>query len=248
MRSTYRLLAASTLLLTLASCGTASPSDRQVGAIVGFSSRDVRFDSIYVSSNFAAEWGGREVAHAAGGSDSPPLEVLALIPEGMQVIDIQRADLNRDGLHDFLVVCEENPPDETTAPGAAPADMENPERVLLLLVRARDLRLRELGRSYSVIFCKVCGGMMGDPFAGISVDRRSFTVSNSGGTSWRWAEDYTFSYSRRDGNFYLDRVSRIEFDVREPDRSEEIVVRPSDFGRIAFADFDSTRLSLPWNQ
>lgn len=40
--------------------------------IVGFSSRDARFDSIYVSSNFAAEWGRREVAHAAGESLRAP--------------------------------------------------------------------------------------------------------------------------------------------------------------------------------
>lgn len=34
--------------------------------MVGFASLDQRFDSIYVSSNFAAAWGRREVAHAAG--------------------------------------------------------------------------------------------------------------------------------------------------------------------------------------
>jgi hypothetical protein len=80
---------------------------------------------------------------------------------------------------------------------------------------------------------------MGDPFGGVTVGPGTFTVSNAGGTGWRWSSLYTFNYSRRDDTWQLVRVEEHGFHASEPGKGRTTVsTPPKDFGKIDIADFD----------
>jgi hypothetical protein len=81
--------------------------------------------------------------------------------------------------------------------------------------------------------------MMGDPFQGVEVGPKTFTVSHYGGRAWGWSVDYTFNYSRRDNTWQLVRVEESSFHAFEPDKIKRAVyVPPKHYGKIDIADFD----------
>jgi hypothetical protein len=148
-------------------------------------------------------------------------------------IAFETADLDRDGRPDALLVLEATTrkPDDDEADGFG--------RTLVVLVGQPDGTYREAARNAKVAYCTGCGGVMGDPFEGVEAKPGSFTVSNAGGSSWRWSVDYTFTYSRRDRTWQLVRVTSRSLHTSKPDLEEvKVSTPPKDFGKIALADFD----------
>ncbi len=84
---------------------------------------------------------------------------------------------------------------------------------------------------------------MGDPFQELTVEGRGFTVANAGGSRERWANSFTFAYSRRDKTWQLVRAQVDTYDATDPDTSWEtqVHVPPRDYGKIDIADFDPGR-------
>ena len=172
--------------------------------------------------------------------DSRALAAAALPPElqqfvlpGTKAIAVERADLNGDGRIDVVLVLEKQK--------ARPEDdeIEEGQRPIMILVRRADGTLAGAARNDAAAHCSTCGGAMGDPFVGIQVGRRTFTVSNYGGSGWRWSADYRFDYSRRDHAWHLVQVTESSFHASDPNRAKTQVRRPpKDFGKIGFAEFD----------
>ena len=80
---------------------------------------------------------------------------------------------------------------------------------------------------------------MGDPFQGVEVEPKTFTVTHYGGSAWRWSVDYKFAYSRKDDTWQLVKVEESSFHASAPDKGENKThTPPKDFGKIDFADFD----------
>lgn len=162
-----------------------------------------------------------------------PAEVVPFIERGTKAIALETADLNGDGRSsDFVLVLERRKTKRDKY------DLPINQRPLLILVRQPDNSLKLAGRNEKVVFCSVCGGVFGDPFAGIEVSRNTFTVSLYGGSNLRWTEDYTFDYSRRDKTWQLVRIESGSFHVFEPEKIEKKVTTPKKFGKINLADFD----------
>ena len=154
-----------------------------------------------------------------------PSEVEPFVEQGTTVLAIERADLNRDHREDVVLVLEPNDP-------------ELP-RTLLLLVRDAKGALQLAKRSAKAVFCRNCGGVMGDPFQGVHVEKGRFTIEHYGGSSWRWSANYTFAWSRRDRSWQLVRVESSSFHASEPDKIETTIeIPPKDFGLIDVTDFD----------
>lgn len=162
-----------------------------------------------------------------------PGELAPFVAKGMQPVAFEAADLNADGLGDYILVSE---------PVARENDETDPleiRRTLMVVVRDAKNALRVAARSDRAVYCAACGGMMGDPFEGIAAEKGKFTVSHYGGSGWRWANESTFAWSRRDEAWQLVRVEEVSFHASEPEKEERAVFTPpKDFGKIDLEDFD----------
>src|SRR5215471_8106430 len=144
--------------------------------------------------------------------DQLPPEVMPIVAQGTRPLSLAGADLNGDGLQDFVLVLEKQK--------AQPSDpdIEDRQRLLLILVRQPGGALKEVKRNDRIVYCSTCGGMMGDPFQGVQAGPNTFTVSHYGGSAWRWSVDYKFNYSRRDNTWQLVRVEERSFHASAPDK------------------------------
>lgn len=163
-----------------------------------------------------------------------PDEVQRFVDSGKIPIALETGDLNADKRKDFILVVSE------IVPADGPYEEGAGERSVLLLVRDSNGQLTMAGRNDLAAMCRNCGGVYGDPFAGISIRGTRFTVSNYGGSNSRWSYDYTFDYSRRDRTWQLVRVEENSFHALDPKRTERkhVYLPPKDFGLITFKDFD----------
>ena len=134
-----------------------------------------------------------------------PAELQPFIEKGTRALAVESADLDRDGTRDYVLVLE-----RIDAKGE-PVEAEEGQRPLLVIVRGADGTLRLAKRNDRVVLCSHCGGMMGDPFAGIEAKTGSITVSHYGGSAWRWSSEYRFDYSRIDSTWQLVRVTETNF-------------------------------------
>jgi hypothetical protein len=162
-------------------------------------------------------------------------EVKQFIEKGMIPIALETGDLNADGRKDFVLVTSPRVPEGSTYDEAGDG-----ARQTMILVREASGGLTMAARNDNVAMCKNCGGVFGDPFAGVSIKGTRFTVSNYGGSNDRWAYDYTFEYSRRDKTWQLVRVEDTSFHALDPVRTEKkhVYTPPKNFALINFADFD----------
>lgn len=163
-----------------------------------------------------------------------PNDVKPFVEKDRIPIALETGDLNNDGQKDFILVVSEVVKED------APYEEGAGERSVLILIRDAKGALSQAGRNDLAAMCKNCGGVFGDPFAGVAIRGTRFTVSNYGGSNDRWAYDYTFDYSRRDNNWQLVRVEETSFHALDPKRTEKkkVYTPPKDFGLINFADFD----------
>ena len=166
-----------------------------------------------------------------------PAEAKSFVEQHAKPIALESADLNNDGLKDYILVLErENPTlkDEY--------DYPKNQRPLLILVRGTDNKLTEAKRNETIVMCSDCGGMMGDPFAGVTVGKNTFTVNHYGGSAWRWSADYKFNYSRIDKTWQLVRIEKTSFHAADQNKTikRKVMTPPKDFGKVDIADFDAT--------
>jgi hypothetical protein len=159
-----------------------------------------------------------------------PKACYALFPKDADTLAWAAGDLNGDGMTDYAVALQypQNNPGESGA-----------DREVVIIVGKRGGGYAIAARSKKAIYCSNCGGVFGDPFAGISVQKKSFTISHYGGSSWRWSNAFTFGYSKRDSRWQLVSVEEGSFRSDEPDSGTTTVrTPPKDFGLIDFEEFD----------
>jgi hypothetical protein len=163
-----------------------------------------------------------------------PTDVRPFVEKGKIPIALESGDLNADGRKDFVLVTS-----EFVAEDAAWEEGAG-ERSVIVLTREPDNTLRQAARNDLVVLCKNCGGVFGDPFAGVRVRGTSFTVDNYGGSNDRWSYSYTFDYSRRDKTWQLTRVVDESFHTLDPKHTmkRRIYTPPKNFGLITFGEFD----------
>jgi hypothetical protein len=163
-----------------------------------------------------------------------PTDVRPFVEKGKIPIALESGDLNADGRKDFVLVTS-----EFVAEDAAWEEGAG-ERSVIVLTREPDNTLRQAARNDLVVLCKNCGGVFGDPFAGVRVRGTSFTVDNYGGSNDRWSYSYTFDYSRRDKTWQLTRVVDESFHTLDPKHTMKwrIYTPPKNFGLITFGEFD----------
>lgn len=205
------------LLLTLFSCSEISQS-KTIAAI------DV--DTLTTEKKIKRESFKQEV-------DNLPNELLEFVPEDYAVLDTVSGDLNLDESKDYILVLRKNGEDTLSDVSDHPES-----RPLLIVIRNEDKKLQLVRRNNNTVYCIDCGGVMGDPFIGVTIENGYFSVHHYGGSAWRWTRDITYKYSRKDNEWFLHKDSHTSFHATEPEEVESTIKTTKDFGRVKFEDFD----------
>src|SRR4249920_3850882 len=111
----------------------------------------------------------------------------SFIPADFSILDSASGDINKDGKKDLLVILKNNL-EETNGDTTRP---------LLILLGNEKGFYNLSGRNDRVVLCKSCGGVFGDPYAGITVKNNFFSIEHYGGSNWRWTRIITFRYDLR---------------------------------------------------
>lgn len=157
-----------------------------------------------------------------------PAKFSAFIKSDEKLIQYEQSDLNSDGILDFVLVIEKTEPSNSEG-----------ERSLLIITGDKSGNLNLAKRNDKVVYCRSCGGMMGDPFNSIEVGKNTFTINHYGGSAWRWTSSYKFNYSRRDDSWQLVKVVKSSFHALDPNNvDKKTFVPPKDFGLIDIAEFN----------
>ena len=123
----------------------------------------------------------------------------SLIGDGYTIASngIAEGNLNFDDYIDVILVLDIVEPTETNIETRPLGIFFGQEDGSLLLYKAFS----------KVNYCQSCGGAFGDPFDGTVIDNGTFTVSDYGGSAWRWFVNRTFSFNPEDNRFYLEEFS-----------------------------------------
>jgi len=160
-------------------------------------------------------------------------ELLEFVPTNYSILDTALGDLNLDGINDYILVLKKN--GEDTLSNA----IDNPERrPLLILLRDINNKLKLVRRNDNTVYCFDCGGMMGDPYMGITIKNGYFSVEHYGGSAWRWTRIITYKYSKQDNEWFLHKDGSESFHASEPEKVESKIRTIKDFGKVKFEEFD----------
>jgi hypothetical protein len=162
-----------------------------------------------------------------------PAAIRRALPAGYAVLDAARGDLNRDALPDWLVVL--NKPNEQKTSDVVDHPTKRP---LLLFVGSAGGAYTLAARSDNAVYCVDCGGMMGDPFTGLTIKQGYFTVEHYGGSAHRWTRYVTFRYDPDTRVWLLHRDGSERFHALDPEHGTTTATTTKNFGRVPLAKFD----------
>lgn len=114
----------------------------------------------------------------------------------------------------------------------------NDARPLLLYKVTADGKRSLLVRNDDLVMCKDCGGIYGDPYAGISFAQDTLKLEHYGGSNWRWAVTHAF-VAGVDDAWPLAYKHTVSYWVFEPDSTlEETHVLPTAQDRLSTCSSD----------
>ena len=163
-----------------------------------------------------------------------PAELKPFIAKGYAAMDFAKEDMNGDKLPDYILILKVEGEDTMT--------FDNPDweaaRPLLLILRQPGGLLKQTVRNNELILCRQCGGVMGDPYQGLTVKPGEFIANFYGGSSWRWTGEFTFRYDKIKKNWFLQTHTSSSFQSGDPEKTmEETVINRSEIGDITLEDF-----------
>ena len=97
-----------------------------------------------------------------------PPEARDFILPGFEILDYIAGDINGDQKADALLLLRK--------PGEDSLFEEDLLRPMIVLTRQPDGTLRQTLRNDSVIMCRHCGGVFGDPYSGASTSGNGFSI------------------------------------------------------------------------
>jgi hypothetical protein len=167
--------------------------------------------------------------------------LLEFIPKGYVAKDWATGDLNRDEEDDVVLVVEKEKAERSPDDGP---DLNEDPRPVILLTRSKGGELKLAARNDNLVLCSGCGGVMGDPFTGISIKNGYFSLEHYGGSGWRWTRIITFKYAEQDKNWYLHKDGGDNYHASDPDKVETKVLTKKDFGTVKFEDYNYNSIEL----
>ncbi len=157
-----------------------------------------------------------------------PGQLRPFIPKDYSVLAYKTGDLNQDKYPDVVLALKYD----------HEADSDQTARPLLILFGKKGGGLSLYARNDSVVLCKGCGGMFGDPFDGLTIKGRYFSLEYYGGSRYRWNRFTTFRYDPEKKDFVLHRDAGISYDnVEEDKKYTKDVYHKENFGKQRFVKY-----------
>ena len=168
------------------------------------------------------------VTHSASQSQT----LASIVPPGFSILDSASGDINKDGKKDLLVILKNNF-EETTSDTTRP---------LLILLGSEMGQYHLYGRNDSVVLCKSCGGLFGEPYAGMTIKNNFFSIELYGGSNWRWTRIITFRYDAKTNQIYLHRDAGESFHVEDPEKTKPYTYTNEDYGKLLFSKYSHDKI------
>ncbi|MFZ4568051.1 MAG: hypothetical protein ACOYND_03355 [Bacteroidota bacterium] len=130
------------------------------------------------------------------------------IPKGYQLLDSKSGDINQDGITDYIIICKS--PNE---------DQKEMKRPLLILHGNANGELSLFKRNDNIVLCYLCGGVMGDPYTGMTLKKNYFSVEHEGGSSDKWSRIITFKYNATSLIYVLNIITCVSFTLSNTNKS-----------------------------
>jgi len=154
----------------------------------------------------------------------------SFIPNDYDTLDdgVARGDLNKDGIEDIVIVIgskweqDENWSEKASDSNVAPR--------LLIILFGTDSGYVQIAKNDKAILCKDCGGIFGDPFAGIEINKNVLSINHYGGSNWRWG--YTHKFHFQDKDFFL--IGQIKYSFLAVENCEKL----NDFAGTKYEDIN----------
>lgn len=165
--------------------------------------------------------------------ETPTEQMKTFIPNGYLLLKGMTGNLNLDKFPDAVLVLKKANEEELSRQVE-----DQVKRPLLILIGQADKSYKLAGRNDNTVFCYSCGGVFGDPFAGIEIKNGTFSILHYGGSGWRWTHTVLYKYAPTQKKWFLFRNETSSFHAAEPDKVNENIQTPKNFGRIPFEKFD----------
>ena len=155
-----------------------------------------------------------------------------LIPEGYEIL---ATDTLTIGTETFVINALKSSEEDEESSGFN-TELNRP---LTILKGSREKGFGLLARNDSVILCKACGGIMGDPWDGLYTEENSFTVNHAGGSSSRWSRNVKFQYNTATKNWVMVSDRGASYSSLDPENTFEMTIyTPGDsLGLVPFESF-----------
>jgi len=148
------------------------------------------------------------------------------IPQGYTLLDSKSGDLNQDGYTDYIIICKS--PNENE---------EELQRPLLILHGQENGSLELIARNDNIVLCAQCGGVMGDPYTGITIKKNFFSIEHEGGSSDQWTRIITFKYNLDEGQYYINRDAGEVWNTNSKKKKKLESYSKDQWGVVPFEDY-----------
>ncbi|HMK27078.1 MAG TPA: hypothetical protein VK483_13695 [Chitinophagaceae bacterium] len=177
-------------------------------------------------------------------NDTVSAEAKSFIPKGYEPLDYITGDLNGDKKPDAILVLKQPGEGRRFEEDSLNQQdtVENREfpRPFIILIRQESGKLKQVLRNDSVILCAECGGVFGDPYFGTSIENNGFSIYFYGGSSWRWASNYSFKWKPAKKNWYLVKEYQTAFHMTDPNHpTKDATIGETEIGDVSIERFNS---------
>jgi hypothetical protein len=154
-------------------------------------------------------------------------KIKSFIPPSYQILDLIAGDMNQDNLNDYALVLK-----------SVDEDVNGNElRPLLIITGARNGNFTLLERNDSVVLCRNCGGIFGDPFQQLSFKNGLLKVENSVGSTWKWSRDISFRYDNTLKTFVLNDDTFSSDKKYASHKETAVLIKNGEDGKKLFKNF-----------
>jgi len=155
--------------------------------------------------------------------------LVSFVPKNYAILDTIYGNLNLDTLSDAILILKVK----------SEKDTSNADRQLLILEGISKDKYKLAGRNDHIVFCASCGGAMGDPYHGATIEKGYFSIMHYGGSAWRWTQIIKFTYQEKTGKYILHSDMGDSFNSTEPSKIKTIKNQKANWGKVAFEDYSN---------